>query len=110
MVFYTARAGEMIKILNGQIRVMHSNATHTWSSLACSKKALCSAIRIDEMNSTYLSSISNQYDQSLADVQTAPGAVNANPGPGEAGDGGVGTEGRHDLGRWRGVGRQGELG
>ena len=27
----------------------------------------------------------------------------------EAGDGGVGTEGRHDLGRWRGDGRQGEL-
>ena len=27
----------------------------------------------------------------------------------EAGDGGVGTEGRHDLGLWRGDGRQGEL-
>ena len=27
----------------------------------------------------------------------------------EGGDGGVGAEGRHDLGLWRGDGRQGEL-
>jgi len=75
MVFYTSVNNDIIRITNGQIRVNHANGK---TSLACSKKALCSAIKVSDMNATYLEALSTEFD---AELEAMDGVAVTEPVP-----------------------------